>query len=61
MSLGKTRLLAHLHSLVWGTSEQFLLARATLKIGLVSESHWMQPMLVLTVHWWPAPVRVGGL
>ena len=26
-----------------------------------SESHWLQLVLVLTVHWWPTPVSVGGL
>jgi hypothetical protein len=45
------------HLLVQSTSDQFLPAWATFrtgttfKAGLASESHWMQPMLVLTVDW----------
>ena len=30
-------------------------------VSLASESHWLQPVLVLTVRWWPAPINVGGL
>jgi len=26
---------------------------------LASESHWLQRVLVLSVHWWPAPAGVG--
>ena len=39
-------------------NEQFLPAGATFKISLANENHWLQPMLVLTVHWWPTPVSV---
>ena len=46
---------------MWTTSERFLPARATIRSVLASESHWLQPLLVLTVRWWPAPVSVGGL
>ena len=44
-----------------GNHEQFLPAGATFSPGSASESHWLQPVLVLTVHWWAAPVCVGGL
>ena len=39
------------HLLVRATGERFLPAGATFKDGLVSESHWLQPVVVLTVHW----------
>ena len=52
---------AHPHLLVRATNERFLSTRATFKSVLASESHWLQPMLVLIVRWWPAPVSVGGL
>ena len=42
-------------------SERSLPAWATFKVGLASESYWMEPMLVLDIHWWPAPVSVDGL
>ena len=51
----------HPHLLVRGTNEWFLPTGATFRVGLASESHWLQPVLVHTVHWWPAPVSVGGL
>ena len=45
-----------------GNSDKDLtIAWATFRIGLASENHWLQPMLVLIVHWWPTPVIVGGL
>jgi hypothetical protein len=47
------------HMLVLATSEQFLLARGTFRVILASESHWLQPMLVLSVRWWPTPTGVG--
>jgi hypothetical protein len=28
-------------------------SKATFRVRLGSESHWLQPMLVLNVHWWP--------
>ena len=43
------------------TSERFLLAGGTFGVGLASKSQWLQPVPVLTVHWWPTPVSVGGL
>jgi hypothetical protein len=42
--------IAHPHLLLRATCEQFLQARATSRVGLASESHWLQPVLVLTVH-----------
>ena len=53
--------IAHPHILVWATNERFLLAGVTFRVGSASESHWLQPMLVRTVRWWPAPVCVGEL
>ena len=41
------------------TSERCLLAGGIFRAILVSESHWLQPVLVLSVHWWPAPTCVG--
>ena len=54
-------LIAHPHILVQANNERFLQAGATFSPGSASESHWLQPVLVLTVHWWPAPVCVGRL
>jgi hypothetical protein len=51
-------LILSLHLLVLTTSEQFLSARGTLRDILASESHWLQPVLVL-VRWWPTPAGVG--
>jgi hypothetical protein len=45
--------------LVLATSEQFLPAGGTFRAILTRESHWLQPMLVLSVHWWPTPAGVG--
>ena len=53
--------LPHPHLLVWVTSVRFLSARATFKIGSGNESICLQPMLVLSVHWWPVPVSVGAV
>jgi len=44
---------------VLATSERFLPVGGTFKEILASESHWLQPGLVLSVHWWPAPTGVG--
>ena len=54
-------LITHPHLLVRGTGERFLPAGGTFGVRLASESHWLQPILVLTVHWWPTPVCVGEL
>jgi hypothetical protein len=43
------------------TNERFLSAGVTFEVGLASECRCMQLVLVLTVHWWPTPVSVGGL
>jgi hypothetical protein len=43
------------------TNERFLSAGVTFEVGLASECRCMQLVLVLTVHWWPTPVNVGGL
>ena len=29
--------------------------------SIASESHWLQPVLVLSIHWWSAPVGVGSV
>ena len=34
-------------------------SRGTFKAILASESHWLQPMLVLSVHSWPPLAGVG--
>jgi hypothetical protein len=47
------------HMLVRATSEGFLPARGTFRVILASESHWLQPVLVLSIHWWPPPTGVG--
>ena len=44
--------------LVLATSERFLPTGDTIKTILASESHWLQPMLVLPVQWWPTPASV---
>ena len=54
-------IIAHKHLLVRATNERFLPARATFKSVLASKSHWLQPVLVLTIRWWHAPISVGGL
>ena len=49
------------HLLVRATSERFLPAGGIFRASLANESHWLQSVLVLSVHWWPTPVSVGGL
>ena len=49
----KQPLIAHPHILVQATSERILLAGATFSPGSATERHWLKPMLVLTVRWWP--------
>ena len=43
-------IIAHPHLLVRATNVQCLPTGVTFRVGLVSENHWMQLMLVLTVH-----------
>jgi len=45
--------------MVLATNERFLPARGTFRAILASESHWLQPVLVFSVRWWPTPVGVG--
>ena len=47
------------HLLVLATSERFLPTWGTFRAMLASESHWLQPMLVLSIHCWPTPACVG--
>ena len=58
------------HSVFWVTIDSntnlhltliylFNVARGTFRAILASETHWLQPMLVLSVRWWPAPTGVG--
>ena len=62
MNFKDLTLIAHPLLMMRATNERFLPARAIFKLGLASESHWLQPVLVLTaVQWRPAPVSVGGL
>jgi hypothetical protein len=49
------------HLLVLATSERFLPTWDTFRAILANESHWLQPVLVLSVHWWPAPAGVGSV
>jgi hypothetical protein len=44
-----TLLIAHPHLLVRASSERFLPARDTFRVELANESHWLQPVLVLSV------------
>lgn len=53
--------IAHPHLLVWAINERFLPVGTTSRIGLANESHSLQLVLVLNVHWWPALVSVSGL
>ena len=49
------------HLLVLATSKRFLPARGTFRAILAGESHWLQAVLILSVHWWPAPASVGRI
>jgi len=49
------------HLLVCATNERFPPAGGTFRAILASESHWLQPVLVLSIHWWPAPAGVGNV
>ena len=42
-------LIVHSHLLVRATNERFLPTRKIVKVGSASESHWLQPVLVVTV------------
>ena len=54
--------IAHPHLMVRATNKRFLPTRGhTFRGGLANESHWLQPVLVFTVHCWPAQVGVDGL
>ena len=53
--------IVHPYLLMRATSERFLPVGATFRVGLTSESHWLQLVLVSTVHWWPILVSVVGL
>ena len=57
----KFRLIHSPHLMVRATSERFLPTGGTFRAILANESHWLQPMLVLSVHWWPAPTCVGSV
>jgi hypothetical protein len=47
--------------LVQATSERFLPAGGTFRAILASESHRLQPLLLLSVHWGSAPAGVGSV
>jgi hypothetical protein len=47
------------HMLVHATSERFLPVGGIFRVILASESHWLQPMLILFIQWWPTPIIVG--
>ena len=49
------------HLLVQATCERFLPTWDTFRAILATESHRLQPVLVLSVHWWPAPTGVGSV
>ena len=49
------------HLMVHATNERSLSTRGTFRTSLTSESHWLQLVLVLFVHWWSTPISVGGL
>ena len=47
------------HLMVLATNEQFLPAWGTFRAILDNESHWLQPVMVLSFHWWSALAGVG--
>jgi hypothetical protein len=56
--VGACKVTAHPHLLVRAITERFLPTGGTFRVGLASESHWLQPLLVLTVSEWAIkPVR----
>ena len=56
-----TRLIHSPHLMVRATSEQFLSVGGIFRAILASESHWLQPVLVLSVHKWPALAGLGSV
>ena len=49
----------HTGAAMWATNERFLQAGTTFRVSSASERHWLQPMLVLTVHWWDRTSMFG--
>ena len=49
------------HLLVRATGERFLPTGGTFRAILANESHRLQPVLVPSVHWWPAPAGVRSV
>ena len=41
------------------TNERFLPTGGTFRVILANENHWLRPVMVLSIHWWPAPAGVG--
>jgi hypothetical protein len=56
---GMMRLIPSPHLLVLATNERSLPAGGNFRAILATESRWLQPVLVLSVQWWPAPTSVG--
>ena len=52
-------IIVHPHILVRATSEQFPPARVTFRSVSAKESHWLQPLLVLTICWCPDTSKCG--
>ena len=55
----KHGIIANPHLLVRATSERFPPARATFRSVLANKSQQLQPLLVLTVRWWPGTSKYG--
>ena len=53
------QLISSPHLMVLTTNEQFLPTGGTFRVILASESHWLQPVLVLSVHSWQIIVWGG--
>jgi len=51
VSNGPPTLIHSPHLLVRATNERFLSSGDTFRASLASESHWLQPVMVLSVHW----------
>ena len=52
-------IIARPHFLVRATINWFPPARATFRSVLSNERQWLQPLLVLTVRWWPDTSKCG--